>query len=281
MIFSIPEEFNVPADGIVDYQNFVVPTNFTEDKYVQAAEIRVGNRSVVHHAVVFILGPDRRKEVDNDPGHSQENRLVGYTPGQDPLMLRPGVAKLVKKGSFLTFNLHYTPNGTPTKDRTSVGVIFAKAPVEKHLNTGMASTRNIDIPPGEPNYEARSSFVFREDSHIDSIRPHMHARGKDIRYTLIYPDGKSMVLLWVPNYDFNWQMNYRLRQPIPAPKGSRVECVAHFDNSAKNKFNPDPTARVHFGEQTWDEMLAGYVEYTVDSQNLLRESAKLTDAASK
>ncbi len=300
-VFSMPEEVTVPAEGVLPYRYFAVPTNFTEDKYVELAEIRPSNRSVVHHAVVFIVEPGRgplppageirsdmaefeastERSRDFRSGNSSDGKFAGYTPGEDPLVLRPGVAKLIKKGSVLIFNVHYTPNGAPARDRTSMGLVFARRPVEKHVVTAIVGTRNIAIPPGDAAHEVKASFAFKQDSHIESLRPHMHARGKDFLYTLVYPDGTAKVLLWVPRYDFNWQMHYNLREAIAAPKGSRLECVAHYDNSAKNKYNPDPTQLVQFGPQTWDEMLAGYFDYTVDSENLFRETGKLRGAAAK
>jgi hypothetical protein len=149
-----------------------------------------------------------------------------------------------------------------------VGLIFSKVPVEKRVITAGAMARNLVIPPGEPNYESAGSFTFKEDSHIDSLHPHMHVRGKDALYTLVYPDGTKKILLSVPRYDFAWQLTYFFREPIAAPKGSKLEIMAHHDNSANNKFNPDPTKEVHWGEQTWDEMMIGYLDYTLDKQDL-------------
>ncbi len=271
VVFSAPEEYSIPADGVLPYKNYAIPTNFTEDKYVRLAEVRPSNRGVVHHAVVYIQDKE---------GRWLENWVVGYAPGADPKNYRPGRAKVIPKGATLILNMHYTPNGTAGKDRTSVGFVFAKEPVEKHVYTAISGTRNIDIPPGDPNFEIKAAYTFKEDSHIESLKPHMHARGKDMLYTLVYPDGKSQVLLFVPRFEFNWQMGYTLKAPIAAPKGSRLEVVAHYDNSPRNKFNPDPTARVRYGEQTWDEMLAGYFEYTLDHQNL-QEAARVRAAALK
>ncbi len=267
------QEFNVPADGVVPYKTFAVPTNFTEDKYVVLAEIRPGNRSVVHHAVIYTQEPGGK-------GTWLDNMLVGLAPGATPKNYRPGRIKLIPKGSVLMFSMHYTPNGTPAKDQTKVGLVFAKGPVEKRVITAISGTRNFAIPAGDPNYEVKSSWVFKEDSHIEGLNPHMHARGKDFLYTLVYPDGTSKVLLWVPRYDFNWQSSYSFKEPVAAPKGSRLDCVAHYDNSPKNKYNPDPVQVVRYGDQTWDEMMAGYLEYTLDSQNLLQETSKLGAAAS-
>ncbi|MBP6824523.1 MAG: peroxiredoxin, partial [Acidobacteria bacterium] len=189
--------------------------------------------------------------------------------GMSPLTLKPGMAKLVKKGSALIFQMHYTTNGVPGEDRTSVGLKFANAPVEKQfITSGGATARDLVIPPGEANYESKSSFTFSEDAHIWGFMPHMHLRGKDYKYTLVLPDGTSKVVLNVPKYDFNWQLNYWLKTPVAAPKGSRLECVAHHDNSTGNKFNPDPTKEVRWGPQTWEEMMIGWFDYTLDGQNL-------------
>ena len=198
--------------------------------------------------------------------------LVGWAPGMSPLVLRPGLAKLIKKGSALVFQMHYTTNGTAGKDRTSLGIVFAKTPVEKRFITTGAFSRGIVIPAGDPHFESRASFTFAEDSHIWGFMPHMHLRGKDFEYKLTYPDGTSKVLLAVPRYDFNWQLNYWLKEPVAAPKGSKIECVAHHDNSTKNKYNPDPTKEVRWGPQTWEEMMIGWFDYTLDAQNL-RETA--------
>jgi hypothetical protein len=201
-----------------------------------------------------------------------DGRLVGWAPGEAPQIMRPGQAKLIKKGSVLVFQVHYTTNGEPGKDRTSVGLIFSKTPVEKRVITAGAAARNLVIPPYEAHYESTATFTFKEDSHIDSLHPHMHVRGKDFKYTLVYPDGTSKVLLSVPRFDFGWQLTYFFKEEVAVPKGSRLEIVAHHDNSLKNKFNPDPAATVRWGDQTWDEMMIGYIDYTVDKQDLRRTS---------
>jgi hypothetical protein len=190
-----------------------------------------------------------------------------------PLVLKPGLAKLIKKGSALIFQMHYTTNGTPGKDRTSIGLVFAKEPVEKRFITAGAFARGLVIPPGDPNYQSRSEFTFTEDSHIWGFMPHMHLRGKDFEYKLVYPDGTAKILLRVPRYDFNWQLNYWLKDPIPAPKGSRLECLAHHDNSSKNRFNPDPTREVRWGPQTWEEMMIGWFDYTLDREDVSAQTA--------
>jgi len=236
--------------------------------------------------VVFIEPPGGVKKGESANGesagnHSQEHRLAGYSPGENPLEMRPGVVKFVPKGSTLVFNMHYTPNGTATKDQTSIGVVFAKKPPEKHLGTLIVGTRNIDILPDAPYQEVKATYLVEKDMHIEALRPHMHARGKDAIFRLTYPDGRSEVLLSVPKYDFTWQLDYFLTEPLAVPKGSRIDVTAHYDNSVNNPFNPDHTKEVKFGWQTWDEMLAGYVEYTLDDEDLRGQSAKLETASTK
>ena len=300
-LLSMTVEASVPADGVVAYRHFVVPTNFTEDKYVQYAEIKRGDPSVVHHVIVSVREPGQgplppagelnlgaaanregeARTLQQAPGQGQgqartnnpDGMLLGWAPGMSPLMLKPGQAKLIKKGSVLIFQMHYTTNGQASKDRTSIGLYFAKGPIEKRVITTGAAARNLVIPAGAPSYESKASFTFKEDAHIVSFMPHMHVRGKDFEYTLVYPDGTSKVLLKVPRYDFNWQLNYFLKEPVAAPKGSRVDCVAHHDNSERNKFNPDPTKEVRWGPQTWEEMMIGWFDYTIDGQDLRKETA--------
>lgn len=283
VILTMPVEYSVPAEGTIPYKYFAVPTNFTEDKYVQFAEIRAGNRRIVHHVIVDVRYPEHGSlpqagEVDanelrrGERPSDTDGRLVGWAPGEAPLELRNGQAKLVKKGSVLIFQVHYTTYGEPGTDRTSLGLIFSRVPIEKRVITAGASQGNLAIPPGEPNYEARAEFTFKEDSHIDSLHPHMHMRGKDFKYTLVYPDGTSKILLNIPKWDFNWQLTYVFKHEVAAPKGSKLVCVAHYDNSLNNKFNPDPTKEVRWGSQTWEEMMIGYVDYTLDKQDLRKTS---------
>jgi mono/diheme cytochrome c family protein len=295
VVLSMTEEASIPADGTVPYRYFAVPTDFAEDKYVQFAEIKRGEPSVVHHVIVSVrepgqgplpppgeirAGQQRGESQSGSPdaaaarrersGNHRDAMLLGWAPGMSPLTLRPGNAKLVKKGSVLVFQMHYTANGRAAKDRTSIGLWFAKDPVEKRVITRGISTdpRKLVIPAGDPNFESRSSLTFNEDVHLHMFMPHMHVRGKDFEYKLVYPDGKEKILLRVPKYDFNWQLTYFAKAPIAIPKGSRIDCLAHHDNSVDNRFNPDPTKEVRWGDQTWEEMMIGWIDYTIDSQNL-------------
>lgn len=262
VVFHMPKEFTVPAEGEIPYQYFRVPTNFKEDRYIRAMEARAGNLSVVHHIVIYVREPGYKQPKKLDLG----NGLLGaLSPGQTPFVAQPGTAKLIKAGSELIFQLHYTPNGKETKDRSYVGLIFAKEPVEKVITTTAAFDMRFVIPPGAANHEIKASYEFEQDSHIISFMPHMHLRGKDIVYKAIYPDGRIETLLYIPRYNFNWQVYYYPKNPLIMPKGTRIEAIAHYDNSTKNPLNPDPTKEVRFGEQTWDEMMNAFFDFTVDA----------------
>jgi hypothetical protein len=267
-VFYLPEEYAVPATGVVDYKYFSVPTNFKEDMWVQAAEIRPGSRAVVHHIIVFAQSGTNRK------------LLVGYAPGEQPAVIPEGLARKIPAGASLVFQVHYTPNGTEAKDRSYVGLIFAKQKPTAELVTRPIMNANFVIPPGDPNHLVQSSHTLTDDIHIRSLMPHMHYRGKDFEFRVTFPDGTSKTILSVPRYDFAWQSYYMLKEPFAAPKGSRIDCVAHFDNSEKNKYNPDPTKEVRWGDQTWEEMMIGWMSYTLDKPQS-KPAATSTSATSK
>jgi hypothetical protein len=278
VVLSMQEEYSVPADGTVPYLYFTIPTGFKEDKWIQALEIKPGNRSVVHHVIAFTQDPGTGTAGRRTDGGGEAQRgrgqLGGITPNKTGVVLAPGTARLVKAGSSIVFQMHYTTNGEATKDRTSIAFVFAKEPPTRTLVTGNALNARFAIPAGDGNHEVKSSTTMKEDVHITSFMPHMHFRGKDFVYTAVYPDGRSEVLLSVPKYDFNWQLTYELEKPVALPKGTRVDCVAHFDNSTKNKFNPDPSKEVRWGDQTWEEMMIGWFSYTRDAEQRETASAK-------
>ena len=264
VVFAIPE-YNVPADGVIPYLYFTVPTNFTTDTWIAGLEIRPGNRQVVHHVIVSVLEPGREPPPQGGTRGGVDvvrNQLAGTTPNKPGHMYPAGTGKLVKAGSNLVFQMHYTSIGKPVTDRTSIGLKFAKTPPAKQVRTGMALNTRFVLPPGEPNHEVRSAVTLAEDVELLSLTPHMHFRGKDFTYTAVYPDGRSEILLRVPNYDFNWQLSYVLAKPLTLPKGTSIECVAHFDNSSRNPANPDPKAEVRWGDQTWEEMMIGFYTFT-------------------
>jgi peroxiredoxin len=260
VVFEIPEPYTVAAQGTLDYVYLRVPSGFKEDRWVQAAEARPGNRSVVHHIIVFVVPPGQGGQRRRGEGH-----LCGYAPGDMPSVYPAGSAKKIPAGSELIFQIHYTPNGKSQVDRSKVGLIFAKAPVEHEAHTlGIAQQRFV-IPPGAENHEVRSTFTFPRDAHLLSFMPHMHLRGKSFEYKVTYPDGKSEILLSVPAYDFGWQSYYILDQPKAMPKGTRIDCTAYFDNSAGNPYNPAPDQAVAWGDQTYQEMMIGYIDFIDDA----------------
>ncbi len=255
--FSIPEQ-SVPATGVVPYKYLVVPTNLKEDRWVTAAEIRSTGRSVVHHVIVFVQDP-------NKPASADGNLLAGVAPGEQPARYRPGLAKKIPAGARLIFQMHYTPNGEATKDVTTIGLKYAKEPPQHQVLTRPVLNMSFTIPAGDPNYEVKSSYTFKEDARLVSLMPHMHLRGKDFEIKAIFPDGTSKILLKVPRYDFSWQTYYVPKEPVAVPKGTKIECLAHFDNSPGNKYNPDPTKDVKWGDQTWEEMMIGWLGYYNDA----------------
>jgi mono/diheme cytochrome c family protein len=263
VIFYLPQEYTVPASGVVEYKYFSVPTNFTEDKWIQAAEIRPGVRGVVHHIIVFAQN-----------GTEPQRLIVGYAPGEQPAVISKGLARKIPAGSKLVFQVHYTPNGTETKDRSYVGFIFAKEPPKAEVVTRPVLNAKFVIPAGDSNYQVESTYSFTQDAHIYSLMPHMHLRGKDFVFKITFPDGSSKILLSVPKYDFAWQTYYVLKEPLAAPKGTRIDCLAHFDNSEKNKYNPDPTKEVRWGDQTWEEMMIGWMSFTWDKPQEKTQAAK-------
>jgi peroxiredoxin len=269
VVFEMTDAYTVQAEGTLPYQHFKVPTNFTGDRWVQAAEVRPGDRSVVHHIFVRVTSSLDR----DDEGLPREPFFAGYVAGDMPSIFPPGTARRVPAGALLRFEVHYNPIGEPRRDRSAIGLIFAKAPPVHQVITAGIKNSTFAIAPGAKDQAVVSSFTFRRDSHLLSMMPHMHLRGKDFRYTATYPDGRTETLLSVPSYDFGWQSVYRLLEPKAMPRGARIECLAHYDNSADNPVNPDPSQTVRWGEQTTDEMMIGYIDYYVDGRMI----AKRTD----
>ena len=254
MVFEMPEEFDVPAKGVIDYQYIPVATHFTEDKWIEQAEVRPGDRSLVHHAIVVI---------DNGTGVNNEEYLAGYAPGSGPQIWKPGEARLVKAGSTLVFQMHYAATGKSGHDRTKIGLVFAKKPPTERIVAMQVMDPALAIPPGNGSFRVDASLTMKQTVRLAGMRAHMHLRGKSFQFRAVYPTGETEILLDIPKYDFNWQPYYYLETPKVLPAGTRVECTAYFDNSANNPFNPDPAALVRWGPQTWDEMMIGWLDIAV------------------
>ncbi len=340
LIVEMPIDFAVPAEGELPMQNFYVPVPFTEERWVEKVELRPGNPAVVHHSIANVVNlPEgtkivNGKAVSDSASSAQLNsqsarstgglseggarevflsqdsfsragafKLVGQAPGKGFEQHHPGTAKRILPGMYFQFNLHYQPSGRAEKDRSRLGLWFAKKPVRYEVLTKGASdtifiggkelseTRTINgkevkvrsklpnIPPNVDNWEIGGEMIVKEAITLYAFAPHMHLRGKDIKYTLIWPDGHQQVLLDVPKFDFNWQLHYELAEPLKIPAGSKIVSLAHYDNSIKNRYNPAPNKEVFWSEQSWDEMFIPWFEYTVDSKDLTKAST--TQSASK
>jgi hypothetical protein len=261
VVYEMVEPFAVQAEGTVPIQRFRVQTNLKRDLWVQAAEVRPGDRAVVHHICVYIDDHTQRK-----PGGPRvKDLLAAYTPGDVPSVFPPGIAKRIPAGAELFFEVHYAPIGKSRLDRSTIGLIVAKSPPEHVAKTRGIAGWGLKIPPRAANYARKSAWTTPTDVHLLSLSPHMHLRGKSFKFTAQYPDEHLEVLLSVPHYDFNWQSVYRLVEPKALPKGTLIQCDAEYDNSSANPANPDPDKTVLWGEQTWDEMMIGFIDYYEDA----------------
>lgn len=245
--------YHVPATGTVEYQYFVVDPGFTEDKWIRAAEVVPGNRSVVHHSIAFVRPPDGANFRDI-------GFLSAYVPGQRPSELPTGYAQRVRAGSKLVFQMHYTPTGKAAEDVTRIGLLFADPNEVTHEVFVLGGVeQEFEIPPGAANHAVDGDIGgFPKNGTLLSITPHMHLRGKAFRFVAQTKSGEQ-TLLDVPNYDFNWQHNYVLSEPLPLGNVNQLSFTAVFDNSADNPTNPDPSEFVTWGDQTWQEMAVTFV----------------------
>jgi hypothetical protein len=297
-IVTMKADYAVPASGEVPYQYFEMESNFAEDKWVQAMEVRPGNRAVVHHILVYASAPQPTRRapafrMQNPPGpfsptqmkemeeakanpevalrmrqqaSRRGNLIAQIAPGTNATVFSPGSAMLLPAGGTITFQVHYTTNGTAATDRSSIGFKFAKeAPAREVYATAMMNPRFM-IPAGAALHPVEARMEFLENVTIYSMAPHTHLRGKRWEYTLTYPDGRSEIILSVPRYDFNWQTDYVFATPLRVPKGAILTSVAHYDNSKDNKANPDPTQPVYWGDQTWEEMQYTGIMYSIDKE---------------
>ncbi|MEZ5978165.1 MAG: redoxin family protein [Planctomycetota bacterium] len=270
-VFTIPRAVDVPAEGVVEYQYLVLPTGLDEDRWVRAIEVRPTAPEVTHHVLAFVLPGDaivdgRMKRWDL----LDETRgfFAGWAPGTEPEVLPEGYAKKLPAGSILMFELHYTTNGRPATDRTSIGVHFADAPPQHVVRCCGVSNHRIRIPAGAEAHREESLGVFAHDAELLAFFPHMHLRGRSFTFDVTTPGGEPVRVLEVPRYDFNWQYRYVLDRPLPVPASTRIEVAGVYDNSASNLANPDPSIDVRWGRQTDEEMLIGFVEYVLAEEQL-------------
>ena len=334
-VFTMDQPYTLDADLTDHYLYFRLPTNFKEDRWVQAVEFRPGNRKVVHHAVAYIETPEhvaleqrlnpstssaskvwslldtqlpsielmdgttRRMKPDapvvNDGCSVRDSEEVGgrnnndvlsvYAPGREADVWAKGTAKKIPAGSNIVLQMHYAKmRGQVEKDRTSVALIFARDPVEKMVGTRSIINQLFSIPAGAENHEVTACWTYQRDVELISFMPHMHVRGKSMKYEVFYPDNqKRQTLLDVPRYNFHWQTLYVLKKPLKIPSGSRIKVTGHFDNSERNMHNPDPRKVVRQGSATYDEMMIGFVNYVIPKppdRVIIKVDPKIFDAYS-
>ncbi|HEY6331235.1 MAG TPA: hypothetical protein VI756_18050 [Blastocatellia bacterium] len=319
LVLPMTGEFTVPPDGKDWIIYFSIPTNFKEDRWIQAVEIHPDNKQIVHHATAYVVNPTQYEilKAASNPASGDANSifyqdgtlqrvkmnapvlddgcsapgggsafgangkgeggaelgalLSGYEPGRGGDIYPAGWAKRIPAGSIILLQMHYyAPTGAtdpPQKDRASVGLIFSKTPPSQISEMVMASgvcNHFFKIPAGAPDHQVTACMTFDQDVKMISFMPHMHLRGKDMRYDLVFPDGHKQELINVPRYNSNWQTVYKLSAPLTVPRGAKLIVTAHYDNSEANKYNPDPHKDVRWGDPGTDEMLIGWTEYIVD-----------------
>jgi hypothetical protein len=268
----MPKPFELPARGTINYKYVVAKTDFKEDMWVVAAEMRPGDPAVLHHGKVWVRPPGSRWMAKAEPGEAYEaethraimgqnsveegNDILGkFNPGLGAQRFDvDGAAKFVPKGSDLVFELHYTTSGKPASDVSKIGIVLAKAPPQtRYFFHAGPTALNLAIPPGDGKAEVVSEVTLGEDARLVYAQPHMHLRGKDFELRVVSSTGESKTVL-KGTFDFEWQMGYQFAEPIAMPKGSKLQMISHFDNSTANRFNPDPTKKIVWGPQNWDEM---------------------------
>jgi hypothetical protein len=283
----MPKSYTVPAKAAVDYIYILLPATFDKDTWIADGEIRPGNRSVVHHASLIVRPPgsqwmkdakvgepyippkntDRAVTNAEAPSNMQNDWFLGYVPGMHPQRYfypEKGAGRMIPAGSSIFLEMHYTASGRETVDQTKVGFVLAKQPPAKRLLNLMVMEFNFEIPPNAGDHPGTTWAILNEPATLIYTQPHLHMRGIDMDIKVTYPDGRSEMLVSVPRYNYLWQTIYVQDKPIELPKGTRIDVSAHWDNSANNKFNPDPTKTVRWGDQSWDEMLVAFVGVTVD-----------------
>ena len=268
-VYSMLESFDVPADGTVPYVYFTIPTNLPNDRWIKAVEIRPGDRRVVHHVIATMQSPDPEFPPSPEPRLTLSpggrdgnvlggNALAGTVPNKFGATFPDGVALKIEAGTEIVFQMHYTTIGEAASDQTSVGLIFQDEEPTWEAGGGIVINPRFAIPAGAESHEVRAEQELKEDTYLTDMTPHMHSRGKAFSYTAVYPDGTEEILLNVPNYTFDWQLTYEFAEPKLLPAGTKLVGIAHFDNSVNNRSNPDPTAEVRWGDQTWEEMMIGF-----------------------
>jgi len=299
IVVQFPHEIQIPATGTMDQSNLLVKVNFPKDLWVRAAEVRPGNRRVVHHMKAWVRPPGSAWLKDAPEGEMYNPRrgtvadfaggrgagqgrggaananpalvqdmLAKYNPGVEGQSFTVGgAAKFIPAGSDIVFEVHYNTTGKPETDRSSVGIVLADAaPAFRHVTTTGVNNTRFAIPPRDAHFEVQAESTVQHDVKLVWLQPHMHYRAREYELRAVYPTGETQLLLKVPNYSFAWQIGYEFAQPVLLPKGTRLESKTWYDNSANNKFNPNPEIEVRYGPQSWDEMAVTFLGYIVEAK---------------
>lgn len=288
-VVAMSQPYALPAEGPDVFRCFVIPLNAAQDEYVSQVEFRPGNRRVVHHAILFLDNTGqahRREKVPGQgydcvggPGLTIGGGLGGWAPGTLPNHFEDGIAQIVPKGADLVMQLHYHLSGKPEQDLSQVGLKFSKTPPVRGLTLLTVGNASIDIPAGENNYVVKASATLPMDSEVIGVFPHAHYLCKDMKVEARLPDGTVQPLIWIKDWDFNWQGSYRYVSPIKLPKGSQIAMQYSYDNSTANPRNPsNPPREVKFGEQTTNEMAFTFVQVTLDSPGMVAEFQRDAEA---
>jgi hypothetical protein len=282
LVLKMPKPVAIPDSGDVEYTYEIVPTNFTEDRWIQMSEMRPSSRMNVHHAVIYIRPPDSQwlrgaplgvpftasslkdEKLRHQAHETDTDMLLVYAPGSSPDQWPDGMAKFIPAHSDLVFQMHYTSNGHAANDQTIIGMVFAKQPPKQRVLTLQLANDHdaIPIPPGAENYRVEVHGTLPNDATLLSFFPHMHLRGKRFEYNIVHPD-KSIETLLKVNYDFYWQLSYKLAEPRLLKAGTDLQAIAWYDNSRHNQHNPDPNSPVTWGDQTYNEMMVGFFDVAV------------------
>jgi hypothetical protein len=274
VVVKVKQPYTIKASPKDQYVFFVFDYVFPEDTWIKSVETRPGNLAAVHHANTHVVPPGFKAPPegyiagDFDPGARGTIMLAGWAPGVQPVSLVEGTGIRIPKGMRLGIQIHYAPAEKERTDQTSVGVYFADGTINKHLKVLFGDRKDLEIKPNDPSYSLTSTKTFDTDAVIRFFHVHMHLRGTAYTFRFTYPDGRVEDVFAVKDYDFNWQRVYLLREPLRVPKGTKVDFIGTYNNSAKNKFNPDPTQTVRWGEKTTDEMMQGRLFYEAADEQL-------------
>jgi mono/diheme cytochrome c family protein len=288
-IVKMTQPYKLPAEGSDVFRCFVIPLGADQDEYVKTVEFRAGNPKVVHHAILFMDTSGQGRKKESAPGEGYEcvggtglslsGALGGWAPGSRPSVTRPGLALTIKKGADLVMQLHYHLDGKVETDQSTVGITFTKDPPVKGLTLILVGNTGIDIPAGDDHYVVKASAMVPMDAEATAVFPHAHYLCKDMKVEAHLPDGTVEPMIWIKDWDFNWQGSYKYITPLKLPKGTRIDMEYVYDNSANNPHNPsNPPREVRYGEQTTNEMGFAFVSLTLDNPTDVKEFQSETSA---